>query len=426
MMRHFPIIVALTVLFAAPSAPAGEAGRTPAVTAKKEPTFWTRDQLTGDWFGARPFLKEHGITIDLSFTEYYSGLFQGGIADKSFEFGSRADAIIRLDTGKLGLWEGGGVQVHLETRFGDSAERTSPRSGGLWPPNAGVVLPLGAPERVVASSIFYSQKLWDSASFIVGKINAVDLLAGDPFFGGWARDRFTNIAFVAPPSGVVPPTIFGTIINYTIKPVTITAMVFDPDDQTNVYWVDNLFTNGVNLSLGATWSGKIAGRKTTIGATGIYSTKEGADLSQFLLPADLKTGTKKGSFNVALSFSHLLYELPDNPGKGFGVYAKAAIADGNPNPIQSSFAGGFAGHGVVPHRPRDVFGVGYYFYNLSDDLQDAGGAKFAVADEMGVEMYYNFAVTPWLHLTAGLQWIDPANPKIPQAWVGGLRANITF
>jgi carbohydrate-selective porin OprB len=84
----------------------------------EERSFWQRDTLTGDWFGARTALEKRGIKFDLFFTEYYTGLFAGGATDQSFEFGGRADALIRIDTDKLGLWEGGGFQVHLESRFG--------------------------------------------------------------------------------------------------------------------------------------------------------------------------------------------------------------------------------------------------------------------------------------------------------------------
>jgi porin len=47
-------------------------------------------------------------------------------------------------------------------------------------------------------------------------------------------------------------------------------------------------------------------------------------------------------------------------------------------------------------------------------------------NEQGVEMFYNFAVTPWFRVTADLQWIDPALSANDNAWVGGLRANLTF
>lgn len=385
----------------------------------------TRDTLTGGWFGLAEPLAARGIGFDLSTTAYYAGLLSG-TGDQDFEWGGRADAFLTVDTGKLGLWDGGGFHAHLESRFGDSTDRSTPRSGGIWPPNTGVVLPLGHPEELVASSIYYSHRFPTKTSLLIGKINAVDLLAADPFFGGWARDRFTNIAFVAPPSGVVPPTIMGAVLSQKLDDFTLTFMAFDPQDRTGDYWIDELFHEGVNLSLAATWSGEIAGRASSVNLTATYSTKDGSDLSSLLLPPDLKGGSKDGAFNVALGFSHLLIESPAAPGKGLGIYGKAAIADGNPNPIQASFVGGFAGHGIVPGRPDDVFGIGYYYYNLSDDLQSAVAAALPLDDEQGVEIFYNCALTGWLRLTVDLQWIDPARARFSDAWVAGLRAGVIF
>jgi porin len=396
------------------------------IFADGEESLWARETLTGDWFGARDSLAEHGLTTELSTTGYYAGVLSGGGRNDEGDFGGRADAFLHLNTDKAGWWQGGGFHLHAESRFGEAADRTAPRSGGLWPPNTGVALPLGDPDRLVASSIYYTHAFTPESVMMIGKINAVDLLASDPFFGGWARDRFENIAFVAPPSGVVPPTIMGAIFNQKLDAITITAMVFDPNDRTNDYWVDELFEDGVNLSLGGTWKGKLLDRASSIGLTATYSTKEGADLSEILLPPDVKGGGKEGSFNIALSGSHLLYELPDQKGKGFGIYGKAAIADGNPNPIQSSFVGGFAGYGMVPGRPDDHFGIGYYFYDWSNDLQSATAGAFTIRDEHGVELFYNLAITPWCRVSADLQWINPANATFSDAWIGGLRATLFF
>lgn len=386
--------------------------------------FWTRDTLTGDWGGFRTQLAENGLTTEVSLTGYYADLISGGGTRTNGDFGGRLDAFFHLDTGKLGLWEGGGVHVHLEDRFGQAADRPLPRSGGLWPVNSGTAAPLGEPDRLVATSIYYTQAFSTNTVLMLGKINAFDLLASDPFFGGWGRDRFENIAFVAPPSGVVPPVIMGGVLVQKMDPFSFTLMVFDPNDRTNDYWVDELFHDGVNISLGATWSGEIAGRTSSIGITGTYSTKDGADLSSLLLPPGLTTSDKDGAFNVAINFSHLLVEC--DPGKGLGIYGKAAIADGNPNPIQASLHAGIAGHGSVPGRPDDVFGIGYYYYDLSDDLQDSLGAIVDINNEQGIELYYNLAVTPWLRVTADLQWIDPANGAYDDAWIGGLRSTIFF
>jgi porin len=203
-------------------------------------------------------------------------------------------------------------------------------------------------------------------------------------------------------------------------------MVFDPDDRTDKYWVDGLFSNGVNLSLGATWAGKAFERTTSINLTGIYSTKDSVKIAETLLPPELRTGTENGAFNVSLKVSHLLLESAIAPGQGLGFYAKAAIADGDPNPFRASFSGGFAGHRIVPGRPLDNFGIGYYYYHFSRDLRSAIAPLINLKHEQGFEFFYNFAVTPWFRVTADLQRIDPFNGDNDPAWIGGVRANITF
>jgi porin len=122
----------------------------------------------------------------------------------------------------------------------------------------------------------------------------------------------------------------------------------------------------------------------------------------------------------------LLVASADVPGKGLGLYAKAAIADGNPNPFKRSLLAGIAGHAIVPGRPLDYFGVGYFFYDLSDQLQDAVAPVGSLKDEQGVEAYYTFVPAPWLRLTANVQWVNPANGANPPEWLGGVRMRVAF
>ncbi len=360
--------------------------------------------------------------MDLESTHFYQGMFSGTGRD-DFEYGGRLDGFFNLDTDKLGLWEGGGLRTHLEYRYG---ELSGSRGGAVWPTNTGSIFPLGSEDDLVASSIFLTQKLCDSASVMLGKINAVDLLASDPFFGGWGNTRFSNIAFVAPPSGVFPPVIFGGILKFKTKAVTWTLMAYDPEDRTREYWPDDLFSSGGNFSLTATYAGKLAGRTTLYSLGGVYSTKEGANLSELLLPADLKTGNKDGSYSISFGFSHYLQENSGRPGDGWGLFFKAALADGNPNPIRSSISGGIGGKGLITSRPDDSFGVGYFYYNFSNDLQSALSPLIEIQDEQGAEVFYNVAVTPWFHVTADLQILSPARAASETAVVGGLRANVRF
>jgi porin len=393
---------------------------------EKTPSIWERSQLTGDWGGLRSFLQEQGLTTKVNFTQYYQGLLAG---EKSggFDYGGRVDAFINLDTEKAELWKGGGLHSHIEYRYG---EIKAFDGQGLWPVNTGEILPLGGSNRIVASSLYLSQKLGDHVSLILGKINAVDLLANDLFFGGWGTERFMNIAFVAPPSGVVPPVIMGGIAAIKLPPIALTLMVFDPNDQTNNYWVDGLFSDGVNISLGGTYVGKIANRTTTYGVTATYSTKDGQDLGEILLPlVGKRTGDRDGSYNVAFQFSHLFYQNPENPTVGWGLFLKAAIADGNPNPIKSSLIVGLGGKGLFKNRPDDNFGLGYYYYNFSDDLEDSleplERLGITFGNEQAVELFYNYAITPWFILGADLQYIKPARSE-EDAFLAILRANVRF
>jgi porin len=234
------------------------------------------------------------------------------------------------------------------------------------------------------------------------------------------------MAFVAPPSGVVPPTIMGSVFVHKGSPISLTVMVFDPEGRTRDYFPGDLFKTGVNISVGATWSGMIAGRASSIGVTSTLSTKRGADLEDILSPPGLVTDDIKGSYNIALQLTHRLAESTQVKGKGLDLAVKAAIADGNPNIIQSSLIIGLAGHGMVPGRPDDSFGIGCFAYDFSDALQDTVDPLVDFKDEQGLELWYSFGLTPWFKITADAQVINPARGDADTAIVTGLRANLMF
>jgi porin len=47
-------------------------------------------------------------------------------------------------------------------------------------------------------------------------------------------------------------------------------------------------------------------------------------------------------------------------------------------------------------------------------------------DQLGLEAYYNFAVTPWLQISADVQWVDQGISTSDDAWVVGSRQRIRF
>jgi porin len=378
--------------------------------------------LTGDWGGLRTRLADGGVTLRADATGFGQGVVAGG-EDRTWDGAGRADVFVDLDSGRLRLWAGTELHTHGEIRFAD------PRSnfgGALLPVNTGAAMPLTGVGRFEATSIYLSQRIDPRTTLLLGKINVVDLLVRDPFFGGWGTQRFMNLAFVAPPSGVVPVTIMGAVVVHRSTPITLTVMVFDPNDRTGDYWVDGLFEDGVNVSVGAAWNGRVDGRATSIGVTSTISTKRGQDLGDVLLPPELASSTRKGSYNITVQASHLLRESPVRPGEGLGVYARAGIADGNPNVIEQSAIIGVAAHGMIAARPRDSFAIGAFYYKFSNVLQDTVSPLATFRDERGVEAWYSLAMTPWLRLTGDVQLVDPARGRQPTSLILALRGNVAF
>lgn len=368
------------------------------------------DRLTGSWGGTRSNLADRGVTVDLDWTQYYQGLVSG-TGSKDWDYGGRLDAYAGFDTEKLGLWKGGAFRLHAEYFYGD----LSPNLGGVVAPsNVGMRLPNpGTPEDLVFTNIALAQKIGDGGNLLVGKINTVDLIAADPFFGGGGVSRFLNLAFAAPPNGLLPPAIMGALLSVPAQEVGWTFMVYDPNDRTHDATSD-LFGDGVNVSAGAKFSGHVAGRASSAAITGIYSTKDSVNLGEVLLPADLSTGNKSHSWHVSLQLAHYLTD-------SWGLFAKLGASDGNPNPYQGFFTGGVGGKGLFASRPEDSFGVGYFYYNLSDDLQSALNPVLQIDNEQGAEVYYDFAVARGIHFGLDLQYVDPAQAQYKNALIAGAR-----
>jgi len=389
--------------------------------ATDESDLLTRSALTGDWWGTRSSLADHGVSLDLRYTSFYQGL-ASGVGSNSFEYGGKMDAFISLDSSKMGLWEGGGFRSHLEYRHGNAPANLG---GAIFAVNTALYWPVDTPDELVATSLYFTQKVGDRSSIAFGKFNPVDLLAADSFYGGWGIDRFMNLILVAPPSGLIPVVFMGAVGSIRTDPVSWTIMVYDPNDRTNDYLPGDLFKDGVNISVTAAHTSTLAGRKTTYALTGLYSTAEGADYSS--VGGAVGTSTKSGAYNINFEFKHTLQESSEQSNASWGFYLKAAIADGNPNYIQRSLVVGIGGKALFFGRPQDSFGVGAYYYDLSYTIQDELNPVLTdFRDESAIEVFYNSVVMPWLQIGANVQYINPARGEYANALIPSLRTQIRF
>jgi porin len=377
-------------------------------------TWRTRKQLTGNWGGFRTKMENRGVALDLQSTNFYQGLISGegptGFEYDAFQYVGRFDLYLNLDTKKLGLWKGGGIITHFEYRF----EGVKTYFGGTTiPTNLCMVLPNTFYGSLVASSIYYKQQFGKKVSMSAGKINTVDLFADHFFFGGYGNSGFMNFALSGLPNGILPPVVMGGLVDVKTGPLKWNLTIYDPNDPTSAYWPGQIFKNGVNYSLGTTWNGQLAGRSTSLNLTGILSNQKNSNY----YPQEPIDSYWYGS----LMFSHLLHEDVNNPGNGWGLALKAGMAGVNDfrvNRYKEWITGGVGGKGIFAKRPEDKFGVGYFYHHFNADQ--------GFNEEQGMEIFYNYTITPWFNVTLDFQLVNPANAEYKNSFSTGLRASIRF
>jgi porin len=401
---------------------------TPAITVPAPPPGWLeRDTLTGDWGGGRTWLKEHGITLKPRLTQFYQGL-SAGEGDHGFEYGGKADLLLNADLGKLGFWNGLSLTVHAEYNFGKSVNQ---RGGTIMPVNTALMFPgMEGADAFDFSSVTLTQRFGESVSLLAGKISIIDYCVPKPFMGGGGMDSFWNIVFAAPPSGTVPAYFLGSILSVRTEAATYGLWVYDPNSSVNKSGLEDAFADGVTIRGSVSFPVTIAGRTGHQGLAASYSTKDGTDLStldgsNIPDPPPGTVGIKNSRYYFAYTFDQYLYQSKENPKEGVGLFGQFEISDGNPNKLYWMVFGGVGGTGLIPGRSRDNWGVGYYYAALSPHLKDSLAPSMRIRDEQGWEIFYNFAVTPWLVLGADLQIIDPGLAD-ETAVFPGLRMVINF
>jgi porin len=420
-------ILAGTITIGAGGALAQQPAQQPAPQPRPPETLWTQPALL-DWQGGpRAALKERGLTIDAWITGFYQGIVAGR-GNKQWQLGGKGDLIVTLDGGKAGLWRGFFVSVHQEWNFGRDINNAG--DGSLLPLNTAMAFPRegGFNEN---TSVVVTQVFSEAFSLSAGKFNLLELAAGVPLTGGGGLDTFTNLGLAAPASGVTPPYLLGAVASWKTEPAHFTLMVYDPRNAQEQDVLDKPFDKGTTTSLAVTFPTKFGGLPGYYGLRGVYSSKNGSDLSYVpfnRLPAASGLSlTKKGYYYGSASFQQYLAVDPADQRRGWGVFGEVGLSDGNPNALKWHVIAGIGGSALWPGRELDRWGVAYFQYGFSPALErNLNAIGFPLRDERGVEAFYNFAVTPWLRVSANVQWVAPHRGDRPDATIASLRTQVRF
>jgi porin len=376
--------------------------------------FWTRSTLTGDWGGLRNDLATKGVTIDMSLTQVGQGIVYGG-KDTGWQYGGgRGNITLKLDSEKLGLWSGGFLTVEAEGNFipqDNLFKSVNGKSGALMPVNSSQFYPMPAGDNFNLPQVAFTQFLSSYLGLTIGKF---DTISGDAneFAHGKGDTQFMNLAlnFNPLPLVAVPYSTLGAgVFLYPTNDsneASVGFSVLQANGQASRSGFDDLDANKL------TFAGEGRVRTNFFGFTGhqlfgaVFSNRKLTSIDQNVRFIFENRGLeeKKGSWNVYYNFDQYLYEPQKGSGRGLGIFGRFGASDGNPNPLHYFYSIGIGGKGIIPDRPRDNFGFGYYFIDVANPkIQGPFRSEKFLRDEYGFEAFYNIALAPWVLLTPDIQ-----------------------
>jgi porin len=418
-----------------------------------------RAYLTGDWGGARQKLADNGVLFQFDFTQLIQGNAYGGKStSNAFRYSGALEYKMTFDTARMKLWPGGLIVLKGETKIGDNI---NPKVGSLLAPNFQGLLPVPADPGMTTLSEFYvMQALSEQFVLLAGKIDATAVLDQNAFAAN-QRTQFMNTGLRINPVlfyGAPYTTMVAGAVWLPTKWLQVTTAVADndPDGAATMTGFNTAFHGRDWLTASQEFDLTVKPfDKTGHQRFGWFWTSRdfpelgGDNRIQFpqtvgarlitwaVLPRwarVLRLGntvysisnpdTSPDTWGLYYNFDQFLLTEADDPNQGFGVFGRFGYG-GQPNLFEEFYSLGVSGTGSIPTRDRDVWGLGYYFANISDHINPV----FDLNSEQGVELFYNIEITPWLHITPDLQVI--VNPgggfqDRDPAVVYGIRAQMSF
>ncbi|VTU00817.1 carbohydrate-selective porin : Uncharacterized protein OS=Planctomyces maris DSM 8797 GN=PM8797T_03109 PE=4 SV=1: OprB [Gemmataceae bacterium] len=421
-----------------------------ACGAERE-TLWTRPTLVGDWFGLRPRLQDRGVTFEGNLTQFAfgqgggiyrplppalaaQGFGQGGV----FEYTGRNDMAFTFDLEKFGGMPHGKLLVRSQQWFGDYGNVSL--NTGAFPP---AVFPASLPPVPNGQGVPYitdfviTQPLSKKWVVFAGKKNVIGAADQDDFAGGNGTMQFMNQALIANPAFLLglPYSSFTTGFVSPREWGGFSAFVYDPQDRTkNFFAFDSLFSQGIIIG------GEVKAKTNFFSLPGEHhvggmwkhvelTNLRFAEPPPGVYPEPTVPGfpTVPNSYTIYYGFDQYFRVYSEDTNRGWGLFGRASISDGNPTPVQFFLSAGVGGYSPFRYRQGDKFGVGWYYTGTSDQFGPLPRALFGPRPGWGVELFYNAQLTPWMNLTPDFQIVKPEAGAIAKtSYLGGIRLNLKY
>ncbi|HVX98848.1 MAG TPA: carbohydrate porin [Pseudorhodoplanes sp.] len=421
-------------------------------------SIWDREQLTGDWNGARTALKEKGVEIGLVYIGETLAILSGGLR-RGQTYEGRLEGSVQI--GEPALWKGATVfakafQIH--NAHGNAADYV----GSISDPSNIDALP-----TTRLFTLWFEQKFGESGSVRLGQLAADDefltsTTAGGLINGtfGWASMMAANLPSGGPAYPLATPGVRVQV--NPVENISVLGAVFSGDpagrDCNDLPQACNRFGTTFSLHGGAFWIGEIQYlRNQEPEAKGLaaayklgawYHSGSFADQRFGIGPGGTIVSQATGADPLFHRGNWGIYGVIDqmlvrNDAGSFSFFARGGASPSDRNLLSWYVDGGFGVKGLFG-RPDDTLTFGVAYNNISSDAaaldQDTlalNGPPYPIrSSELVFELSYIYQVAKWWTIQPDVQYIlrpggnvpDPSNPALTvgNAFIFGARSTIVF
>lgn len=411
-----------------------------------------RDEVTGDWAGARSVLREHGVELFGAYTADFWGNTSGGVS-RGVAYNGLLDFGVEVDLKEAVGWEG--ARFNTTWLWLSGRDASADLVGNLF-----TISNLAGFDTLRMSQLWFEQNFWGEVlSVRAGQILADSEFAISDYAGlfingtfGWpalaslnlpeggpaypmgtlgARVRWTPIHWLSFQSAVFQGNVFAQDVNrYGFRWRLDAENGFSFFSELQARWNHAEGEKGLpgQVKVGAWFQTGAAADaladSTSSGNSGYYAI---LDQLVFREPApgvagDGKTCAGGKSFKARVDAAE--------SDQGLGCFARVGFAPADRNFLSFYCDAGVTYKGLIPTRDQDTLGCAFAYGQLSS------GGRISVAEEgfdpagaeMVLEVSYQAQITPALILQPDIQYvIQPgARSDLGNALVIGGRASITF
>jgi porin len=416
-----------------------------------EPASWSADDppqhfdfehnATGDWFGFRNTLSEHGIEINGSYVTEPAGNPTGGL-DQGFTYLHNVDVSLMLHLDRL-------VGVPNTTFLFTVSQRSGRGLTQDYIGNAISVQQIfGGGQTLRLVQMRMEHHLFeDRFSLAYGRLTATSDFLTSPFYCQFVTNGICGqppAPFFNMPDGITayPAATWGALVDFkTTKETYIKAAVYDgdPNNGDDRHGANFGFgRNGVLLFGEIGWKPEqgLLSMPGRYSFGGYYHTGHFPDVSRdafngniFLsgLPAREHAG-QEGFYFI---FEQMLHRNPDRPKTGLNAFVTFVASPNDDKSVMPYYLdGGLIYEGLFRSRPADKTALGFYSAWFGSSLRNAQRTAGlpSQTNETNIEFNHQVQVTPWMYVRPNIQYVIRPNaiPAIRNALVLGIEAGITF